>query len=429
MSQKELRRLPVIHNVINRRITQAEAAQILGLCARQIRRIAKRVKSQGDKAIIHESRGHPSHAAKPVNLKNKIVNLCKTKYKGFNPTFASEKLFEINSLTIHPETLRLWFIEDDIAYKKRKGIKHRSWRPRKDCFGQMVQMDGSHHNWFEQTGPWCVLMGYIDDATGIFFGRFYKYEGTMPAMDSFKRYIKKYGIPQSVYLDKHTTYKSTKKPSIEDEFNNQKALSQMERAFKELGVDVIHADSPQAKGRIERSFNTHQDRLVKEMHLAGIKTIKQANKFLSCYYIPKHNRKFTVPAKNNTNLHRVIPKHIDLDRIFSIKNEAALRNDFTIRHDNQYYQVLNSIRAKKVTIEEKLNGRLYLYNKNKLLRYKPINKAIEKPNKVYSLKPKKLYIPPMDHPYKRPSFERYQHINSYSQKEKSSQKEKELLLV
>jgi len=397
MSTKELRRLSVIHNVLSGQIAQQEAAQILGLCARQIRRITKRVNSQGDKAIIHRSRGHPSHAAKPANLKNKIINLCKTKYKGFNPAFAAEKLFEIDKLTIHPETLRLWFREDDIAYKKRKGVKHRSWRPRKDCFGQMIQMDGSHHDWFEQRGPWCVLMGYIDDATGTFFGRFYDYEGTKPALDSFKRYIKKYGIPQSVYLDKHTTYKSNKKPSIEDELDNQKALSQVERVFKELGVDVIHADSPQAKGRIERSFNTHQDRLIKEMHLAGIKTIKQANRFLSCYYIPKHNRKFIVPAKNNTNLHRAIPKHIDLDRVFSIKNEAALRNDFTIRYDNQYYQVLNSIRAKRVTVEEKLNNRLYLYSKNKLLKYKPIDKTIEKPNKVYSLKPKKLYIPPMDH--------------------------------
>lgn len=399
MSARELKRLTVIHKAIDKQITQDNAAEVLGLCDRQIRRIVKRIKDQGDEGIIHRSRGRPSNRAKPLDVRNKTLNLCRATYKDFNPTFASEKLFEINKINISPETLRLWFIEAGIGYKKRKAPKHRSWRPRKESFGQMVQMDGSHHAWFEDRGPESVFMGYIDDATGRIFGRFYDYEGTIPAMDSFKRYIKKYGIPQSVYLDKHTTYKSTKKPTIEEELNNTRSLSEFERALEELGVDVIHADSPQAKGRIERSFRTHQDRLIKEMRLQSVSTVKEANKFLRYYYIPKHNKKFAIPAKNRANLHRDLPKGLDLNRIFCIKTEATLRNDFTIRYANKFYQILDTTRAKKVMVEERLTGRVYISYKGNELKYKLIQARPEKPKRA--LRPGKTYIPPKAHPWRK----------------------------
>lgn len=429
MSMKELKRVPVIRNTINKQITQQEAANILGLCRRQIIRLVKKVKEKGDTALIHKSRGRHSNRAVPSDIKDRILTLCKTRYKDFNPTFAAEKLFEIDKIQIHCDTLRKWFIEAGIEYKKRKAPKHRSWRPRKGCFGQMIQIDGSHHRWFEGRGPECVLMGYVDDATGRIFGHFYDYEGTRPFMDSFKGYIKKYDIPQSVYIDMHTTYKSPKKPSIEDQLNNQKALTQVGRALTELGVDIIYAHSAPAKGRVERSFSTHQDRLVKELRLAGINNVKDANKFLHSYYIPKHNRKFAVIAKDKANLHRPVPKHINLDRVFSIKNKVALRKDFTIQYNNKFYQILESTRAKEVTVEEQLNGKLYIYHKDRQLKYKLIDKRPQRQRKIYRLKPRKVYRPPMDHPFKKPIFERYQHIHRYSQKEKSSKKEKELLLV
>lgn len=405
MSTKELKRLPVIHNVINKQITQREAAEILGLCDRQIRRIATRVKTGGEETLMHKSRGRPSHAAKPLKFKDKVLRLCKTRYKGFNPTFAAEKLFEIDKVKIHKETLRLWFIEADIAYKMRKGVKHRSWRPRKECYGQMVQLDGSHHDWFEGRGSKCVLMGYIDDATGYYFGKFYDFEGTIPAMDSFRSYIKKHGIPQSIYLDKHSTYKSMKKLTIEEELNNIRSLSQFERILTELRVDIIHANSPQAKGRVERSFGTHQDRLVKEMRLAGIRTVKKANRFLSSYYIPKHNQKFSIPAKRKVNLHRPAPKGFELCRIFSIKNKASLRNDFTIRYNNQFYQILDSIRADRVNIEEHLNGKLYMYHKGRHLSYKAIDKLPPRPKNAPKA-PKQRYIIPKDHPWRKFRFKK-----------------------
>ena len=404
MSTKELKRVPVIHNLLNRQLSQIEAANSLGLSTRQIRRITQRIRQNGNLALTHRSRGRPSNRAMPERLKSKILYLCNTRYKGFNPTFAAEKLFEIDKIGIHPDTLRKWFISKDIPYKRRKARKHRCWRPRKESFGQMVQLDGSHHDWLEGRGPWCVLMGYIDDATGRIFAHFYGYEGTKPAMDSFKRYIRQYGIPQSIYLDKHSTYKSTQKPTLEDELINQKVQSQFERALKELGVDIIHANSPQAKGRIERSFKTHQDRLVKELRLRNISSIEDANKFLHNEYIAKHNYRFAMAAKNKANLHRKIPKHLDLNRILCIKNKAALRNDFTVRMDNKFYQVLDPVRTKEVALEGRLNGRLYIYHKDTQLTYKLIDKRPKKvqehPKPRYTFGGKR-FIPPQDHPYRK----------------------------
>ena len=279
-TQEELRSLHVVRKAIDKVITQKEAADTIDLSERQVRRKVKRIRQEGEKGAIHRSRGRPSNRATPDKIKNKVLTLFKNKYPDFGPTLASEKLFERDKIKINDETLRLWLIEESIPYKKRKKRPHRQWRERKHRFGQMIQMDGSDHDWLEGRAPECVFMGYIDDATGNPFGRFYEYEGTIPAMDSFKRYITKYGIPLSLYLDKHTTYKSTKKLTIEDELNNREALSQFERALGELSVEVIHANSPQAKGRIERLFNTFQDRLIKELRLAKAKTINEANKVL-----------------------------------------------------------------------------------------------------------------------------------------------------
>jgi hypothetical protein len=293
----------------------------------------------------------------------------------------------------------------------------------------MIQIDGSHHDWFEGRAPGCVFMGYIDDATGNFFGRFYDYEGTKPALDSFKRYIKRYGLPQSVYVDKHTTYKSTKKLSPQEELENRKAMSQFERALEELGVKVIHADSPQAKGRIERAFGTHQDRLVKEMRIRGISRAQEANRLLTSYYTPKHNRRFTLPAKNKANLHRPIPQGLDLDKILCIKKKAALRNDFTVVYDKKLYQVLDSVSAKEVVVEERINGRIFITYKDKNLKYKQIfqRSVKEKPKRANEFKIRKVYIPPKDHPWRKFKLRSSSPIHTYQEKEKVDQKEKELV--
>jgi transposase len=426
-TQRELRFLHVIRKVIDKVITQKEAAETIDLSERQIRRKVKRIRIEGDKGIIHRSRSRPSNRTTPDTIKSKILTIFKNKYSDFGPTLASEKLFERDKMFVNDETLRLWLIEGNISYKKRKKRPHRQWRERKKRFGQMIQMDGSEHDWFEGRGPYCVLMGYIDDATGKPFGRFYKYEGTIPAMDSFKSYIKKHGIPLSIYLDKHSTYKSTKKQTIEEELANEKALSQFGRALKELWVEVIYADSPQAKGRIERLFRTFQDRLIKEMRLENISTIDQANVFLE-QYLPIYAKRFAVKPAKKDDLHRHIPKNVDLDRILCIKTKRTLRNDFTVAHNKKLYQVLDNIRAKEVMVEERIDGSMIIRYKETKLKF---NEITNRPKKIEPKKPCKLgriYAPPIaNHPWRQFKFSS-QH-KYCSQKEKIAPKEKELILT
>jgi transposase len=371
MSQKELSRLHVIRKAIDKRIKQREAAEWLELSQRQVRRIIRRVREAGDKGIVHQSRGKASHHATTASLKKKILGLCQGRYSGFNPTFASEKLFERDKIRISRETLRQWFIAEGVSYEKRRARPHRQWRERKHHCGEMVQMDGSHHDWLEGRGPEGVLLGYVDDATSRVYARFYGYEGTIPAMDSFKRYILKYGIPASVYLDRHAAYKSKGKPTLEDELAGREPMSQFERSLEELGVRLIHARSAPAKGRIERLFKTFQDRLIKEMRLRNIKSIPEANRFLGGY-LSVFNKRFSVTPLKNEDLHRPLPEGIDLGRIFSVRTPHTLRNDFTVAHEGRLYQIEDTIRADKVTAEERLNGTLLLTHKGRPLRYRQI---------------------------------------------------------
>jgi len=242
-------------------------------------------------------------------------------------------------------------------------------------------------------------MGYIDDATGTVYGRFYDYEGTMPAMDSFKRYIKRYGIPQSVYLDKHTTYKSNAKQSIEDELEDKRPMSQFERCLSELGVTVIHANSPQAKGRVERSFRTLQDRLVKELRLAGVRSVEQANEFL-IKYLPTHNRKFNVEPVSEVDVHQPAPSMRELDKIFCIREERTLRNDFTIFYNGKLYQIKDAIQTKKVTVEERMDGSLHITHRSINLRYREIKRRLVKETPKAPVLFDRRYQP-ADHPWKR----------------------------
>ncbi len=397
MSQRELKRLHVIRKAIDRSIKQREAAELLQLSQRQIRRLVKRVRQESDKGVIHRSRGKQSHRAIAEPIKNKVLRLCRAIYVGFNPTFASEKLFERNRIKISREALRQWFIAGGIPYDKRKARPHRRWRERKAHCGEMIQMDGSHHDWFEGRSSGCVLMGYIDDATSRVYARFYGYEGTFPAMDSFKRYSLKYGLPASVYLDCHSTYKSTKKATIEDELMNKQSLSQFGRALEELEVRLIHAQSAPAKGRIERLFKTFQDRLVKEMRLRGLKSIAEGNEFLG-HYLPVFNKRFNVVPLENEDLHRPLPEGTEIDKILSVKTPRALRNDFTVLHEGKLYQVEDNIRSKEVIVEERLNGQLLITHKGRALRY---NQISQKPVKIQQPRKQRIYAPvPRDHPWR-----------------------------
>ncbi len=402
ISSEELRRLGIVKKVLSGEVNQQEASEVLGVSDRQVRRIVKRIREEGDVGIIHRLRGVSGNRRIDQKIKEMVLRLYQRQYEGFGPLLASEKLEERDKVKVCDETLRLWLIEEGLwKLKRQKEKKKRSWRARKEIYGQMQQMDGSHHDWLEGRGPRMVLMGYIDDARGRVYGKFYEYEGTQPAMDSLKGYIKKHGIPTSIYLDKHSTYKVNKKETYRQwPFRDEEELTQFGRACRQLGIEVIYAHSPQAKGRIERLFETLQDRLVKEMRLEGIKTVEGANKFLR-EYLPKFNKRFMVAAKSRGDLHRDA-KGMNLDEILSIQTDKVLRNDRTVVHDKQWYQVLVKTRAKKVTIYEYVDGRIAIKHNHSRLAYKPIE---DRPPKVQTPKRCKIrtgrrYAPPKDHIYR-----------------------------
>ena len=398
--QRDLRRLHVIQKVLEGTMTQKEAAALISLSERQIRRIVKRIRQEGDGGIVHKSRGTPSNRKLPRSLKDRIVHLYKTTYADFGPTLFAEKLEEREGVALSRETVRTWLKEEALWKTHRRRKQHRQWRERKDRYGEMVQMDGSHHDWFEGRGPVSTFMGYIDDATGRVYGRFHEYEGTFPAMDSFRRYIKKYGLPMAVYLDKHTTYKSPGTPTIGDEIDGTEPLSEFGRALKELGVELIHAHSPQAKGRIERLFKTLQDRLVKEMRLRGVSTIEEANRFLVSY-LPWYNRRFAVTPAKKENLHRR-PNGLDLDAVLCIKTVRTINNDHTIRHNKKCYQIEDRARTKKVVVEDRLDGTMRLVQHCVSLRFHEI---AQRPRKAQNERPiiarGKGHRPAPDHPWLR----------------------------
>jgi transposase len=409
LRQKELKRLHVIHKILQGEMTLSRAAELICLSERQIRRIVCRIEAEGDEGIGHKGRGRHSNRKTPAKLKERIIELYREKYAGFGPTFTSEKLLELDGIKVSKETVRNFLLEFGEWQKGRKRRKYRQWRQRKEHKGELVQMDGSHHDWFEGRGPQCVLMAYIDDATGRVYGRFYEYEGTIPAMDSFKRYIRKYGFPLQLYADKHTTYKSTAKPTIEEEIQGIGPMSQFERALKELSVGMIHAHSPQAKGRVERLFGTLQDRLVKEMRLRGISTIEEANRFLQDY-LPIYNRKFSVKAVSKEDMHRPLPAGIELNTILCVKTDRTVRNDHTISYEGKLYQIEQPTSVKRVTVQERINGRMLIVCQGKGLPFRQISvrPEVKKPP-VTRKKTTPRALPPT-HPWKK--FD----INGYKRK-------------
>ena len=314
---------------------------------------------------------------------------------------AAEKLVERHGITISAETVRGWLLAKGVTHFQRRKRPHRAWRERKAHVGELVQLDGSHHDWLEGRGPRCVLMAYIDDASSRVSARFYEYEGTIPAMDSFERYVRRYGVPHSVYTDKHTTYRALGEPTVAQQLAGEKPQSQFERALAELGVTVIHAHSPQAKGRVERLFKTVQDRLVKELRLAGVSTLEAANQFLEGY-LPIYNRRFAVPPAQAADLHRPRPAPRELDRILCLKTTRCLRKDFTIAYQGGLYQIHETIRASHVLVEERVDGTMRITHQGRTLGVHAITSRPVKIAAVTPVHPPRCLVTPRpDHPWRK----------------------------
>jgi hypothetical protein len=401
MSVKELRRVPVLRQTREKKLTQIQAGTLLGLTPRHIRRLLARVAQAGDQGLAHRGRGKPSNRRISEPVKTKALTLYEKQYGDFGPTLAAEKLVECHGMTISAETMRGWLRGAGINHFARRKRPHRSWRERKAQVGELVQLDGSHHDWFEGRGPRCVLMAYIDDASSQVYARFYAYEGTIPAMDSFMRYVRHYGIPLAIYADKHTTYQSPALPTVDEQLAGVKPLSQFGRALGELGVELIPAHSPQAKGRVERLFKTVQDRLVKELRLAGVSTLEAANRFLDGY-LPIHNRRFTVQPAQAADLHRPRPAHRELDRILCLKTTRCLRKDFTIAHQGDLNQIHDTVRAPHVLVEERIDGTMRITHHGRTLGFHAIASRPVKAATVTPVHPPRRPVTPSpDHPWRR----------------------------
>jgi transposase len=410
MSRTEMERLRILHRFLDHQLRQKKAAELMGVTDRHVRRLVKRVREEGDSGIIHRSRGRPSSRRIPEARQRQTLELVRNRYRDFGPTLAVEKLWEHETIRVSRETLRQWMVQEGLwRVRSRRGRKIYQWRERKHHRGEMIQMDGSHHDWLEGRGPELVLMGYVDDANNEFFGRFYEYEGIYPAMDSFQCYIEQYSIPTSVYLDRHSTYKTTREPSVEEALRGEQALTQFARALSELGIKLIYAHSPQAKGRIERIFETLQDRLIKEMRLAGISTAKEANRFLQTY-LPRFNHQFGKIPLGKSNLHRPIPKDLRLQDIFCIKESRHIAQDYTVRWKNRTFRIQKprlTMKRQRLVVLEQFDGTIRMKFHRKEVAFVEVTDKIPRPA-AQTTTPARTersrsspYIPPPHHPWRR----------------------------
>ena len=401
MRVKERRRVHVICHTMEKTLTQIQAGALLGLTARHVRRLLQRVRQEGDRGLVHRGRGKPSNRRLPEKVKATVLRLYAQRYGDFGPTLAVEQLAERHGITVSAETLRGWLLAKGVTHFQRRKRPHRAWRERKAHVGELVQLDGSHHDWFEGRGPRGVLMAYIDDASSRVYARFYEYEGTLPAMDRFTRYVTRQGIPLAIYADKHTTYQSPAPPTVDEQLAGVTPTSQVGRALAELGVELIAAHSPQAKGRVARLFKTLQDRLVKELRLAGIATIEAANQFVE-EWLPIYNRRFAVQPAQAADLHRPRLAGRALDRILCLKTTRCLRKDFTIAHQRGLYQIHETIRAAHVLVEEHVNGTMRITHQGRALSFHAIaSRPMKAPEAKKAHQPRCLVTPRLDHPWRK----------------------------
>jgi len=409
MTEKESKRYEIIKSLIDDIIDGTEASKQLILSLRQVKRIKARVNNEGMEGIIHKSRGKPSNRKMDEEIKKKAIKLLKEKFPDFKPTFAGEKLEELYDIKISKETVRQIMTEEKLwKPKPRKQPKNQhTWRPRKDNYGEMQQFDGSYHLWLEDRNEEMCLLASIDDATGkVTKGTFAKNEGVESVSKFWKEYIEEKGIPLIVYLDKYSTYKINHKNAVD----NKELMTQFGRMMKEVGCKLISAHSPQAKGRIERLFETLQDRLVKEMRLADIKTIDEANKFLQ-KYIPKFNEKFAVVPNKKADLHKKVDEKLKekLPQIFSVQRNRKVNNDYTVMFETKFYQLdltqdIVVYKKDRVIVEKHLDGEIKIRLKDTYLKYSTLP---ERPKKQCDIKLPAItqkkpsgWKPPVDHPWR-----------------------------
>jgi molybdenum-dependent DNA-binding transcriptional regulator ModE len=404
LSRKERRRLKVMEAVQAKELSLARGAEVMGMSYRQAKRVWRRYRKTGDAGLVHRARGrHGTRRIAPAERK-KMVRRYQQRYGDFGPTLAAEYLAK-EGMNVDHETLRRWLLQEGLWKVVRGHQKHRQWRERKPCLGQMVQMDGSHHDWFEGRRAKAVLMVMIDDATNRTWARFSEQETTEACYDVFEEWVVRDGLPLSLYVDRDSIYRCERAPTVAEQVAGEVPKTQFKRAMDQLGVELILAHSAQAKGRVERRNALLQDRLVKALRLVGIDELELANRFLKKEFIPELNRAFTVQAASPADVHRPRPQR--LDEILSWEDKRVVRKDWTVGWDGRWFQINRaheglSLADREIIVRRLRSGEVQLLHKDKKLRWKELPQrpapGIHVPRRVGRTR---IFKPAPDHPWRR----------------------------
>jgi transposase len=412
MSRRELRRVGVFTRVESGDLKLKNAAEILGLSYRQSKRLWKRYRAEGSEGLKHRSAGRESNRRKPKKLRDRVLQLVRRKYWGeqgerFGPTLAAEHLASDDHLEVNAQTLRRWMLEEGLWNRARKRRVHRSLRERKAHFGELVQLDGSFHDWLEGRGPRGCLMDLVDDATSQAVASLGKEETTWAAAGVLHAWIEKYGVPVALYTDWKNVY--VREPTEKELLHGKVSVTQFGAMCARLGIKIIAASSPQAKGRVERNHGTHQDRLVKKMRLKKIATYEAANEFLRREYIPEHNRRFARRPASPEDYHYPAPGKRELAEAFHIETEHVIGNNWVVRHDNRYFQVQRQGQyyppaKSQVQVCEWEDGRLEIRYRGRKVQCQEIpapGPVVRLPTAQPSGVRRKPPIPTADHPWRQ----------------------------
>ena len=386
MSARELTRVEVLARVKAGALSVKSAAVLLHVSYRQAKRLVRRYRAGGAKGLRHGSAGRRSNHARPTAERDRILALIREKYSGpvdtrFGPTLAAEHLASEDHVTIHHDTLRRWMLAAGLWSRARQRSPYRQRRERKAHFGELVQLDGSFHLWYEARAPRGCLMNLVDDATGRTLARLGGEETIWAAADVLRRWIEAYGVPLALYTDWKNVY--VRVPNAEEQVTGAVPLTQFGRMCASLGIQIIAASSPQAKGRVERNHGTHQDRLVKKLRRLGIADATAANAFLETTYLPEHNARFAQAPASTDDFHRRTPSRVTLDRVLQLEETRVLSNDWVIRYDTRYFQVARQSHQaparSTVLVRENASGAIEIRYRGRLMRWSELSAPPPKP--------------------------------------------------
>jgi transposase len=404
MSSKERLRMAAFARVKQKEWSIAEAARRLRISPRQAWRLYGRYQEKGDAGLVHKLRGRASNRRLDTAVREAVLKRYREKYAGFGPTLACEHLLRDGHELSH-DTLGRWLREEGLFEERRSRGKHRLRRARRSAFGELLQMDGSFHDWFEGRRGKCCLMVIVDDATSKTSARFCEQETTESAFDKFGRHVKKHGLPLALYVDRDAIYRPGREATPEEELLGKgPPLTQFGRAMAELGVELILARSPEAKGRVERENRTLQDRLVKEMGLLKISTIEAGNAFLENGFLDDLNGKFAVEPASEVDAHRPMPKGLKLEEVLCVIKERVVGRDWCVQWRGRLLQIDKvheklALPGRRVLVRDKADGQVQLVWDGQELRYAPVKERAARKKEKPKVVNNKRYVPAASHPW------------------------------